>query len=289
MKNKKVKTKKMCSQVSHHISRTLWATLCVLVFSFYFLPSVSAQDSVLTVELPEGQRLELVWVEGGEFTMGSDRPEGVERKYDAYRPAHKVEVSGFWMCRYELTQGVWKAVMGENPSNFTGNDSLPVEQVSWVDAQRFVVLLSQQTGKVFRLPTEAEWEYAARGGVKGKGTPFAGGNRGNLERCAWFCVNSGNRTHPVGRLEPNELGLYDMGGNVAEWCVDWMGEYKKGEGSVESNPRGPADGDSRILRGGHWGSISAGCAVFDRGWYVPTGKTEYYGLRVAMEPEEVED
>ena len=240
------------------------------------------RDSVVRVDLPEGQSIELVWVEGGTFTMGSNDGAGVEKRYDYTRPAHKVTVGGFFMGRYEVTQGVWRAVMGEEPSWFKGNDSLPVEQVTWADAQRFVALLSQMTGHRFRLPTEAEWEYAARGG---RDFPFAGCDRNQLPKYAWFCVNGQGHTHPVGRLLPNALGLYDMSGNVAEWCSDWMADYEAGE---QSDPRGPKNGDSRILRGGHYNSTSPGCAVFDRGWYVPTGKTEYYGLRLVMEKDEEE-
>lgn len=241
------------------------------------------RDSVLRVDLPEGQSIEMRWVEGGSFTMGSNDGRGVDKQYDYTRPEHLVTVGGFYIGRHEVTQGVWRAVMGENPSRFTGNDSLPVEQVTWADAQRFVTLLSQMTGHRFRLPTEAEWEYAARGG---EALPYAGCDRNYLVEYAWYCVNSENTTHPVGRLKPNALGLYDMCGNVAEWCSDWMEPYTD---APLTNPRGPKEGDSRILRGGHYNSTSPCCAVFDRGWYVPTGKTEYYGLRVVMEAEEEGD
>lgn len=242
-----------------------------------------SQDSVVRVDLPEGQRLEMVLVEGGEFTMGSDKADGVKRKYDANGPEHRVSVGSYYIGRLEVTQGVWKAVMGENPSKFVG-DSLPVEQVSWTEAAQFAVLVSQLTGRRFRLPTEAEWEYAARGGRRSAGQPYPGCGRRGLDDAAWYCVNSSNCTHPVGRLQPNELGLYDMGGNVAEWCSDWMADYEGGQ--VVQDPRGGRDGECRVVRGGHWGSISAGCAVFDRGWYVPTGRTEYYGLRLVMDADE---
>ena len=242
---------------------------------------LQAQDSTLVIDLPEGQRLELVWVEGGTFTMGSNIARGVSHSYDATRPEHQVTVSGFFMGRTEITQGVWRAVMGENPSKFNGNDSLPVEQVSWAEAQQFVTLLAQMTGQRFRLPTEAEWEFAARGGVKARpGEPFAGCSRSQLERHAWFTVNSERYTHPVARLLPNELGIYDMSGNVAEWCADWMEPYADGE---QTNPRGPRVGSSRVLRGGHYNSVSAACAVYDRSWYVPTATSEYFGLRVVMD------
>ncbi|MBP5527379.1 MAG: SUMF1/EgtB/PvdO family nonheme iron enzyme [Bacteroidales bacterium] len=240
-------------------------------------------DSVVVVDLPEGQHIELVWVDGGSFTMGSNSARGVSHNYEATRPEHRVTVDGFFIARLEVTQGVWKAVMGENPSKFTQSDSLPVEQVCWTDAQRFVTLLSQQTGRRFRLPTEAEWEYAARGGMKAKvATPFAGCQRGQLERYAWFCVNSERSTHKVGMLQPNALGLYDMSGNVAEWCSDWMDSYTADE---QTNPRGARVGSSRVLRGGHYNSVSAACTVYDRSWYIPTATSEYFGLRVVMDGE----
>ena len=257
--------------------------LCIsMIFNFQFsiFNLLQAQDSVVTVRVGEVAAIEMVYVEGGTFTMGSNEGTGVRDRYDCTGPEHRVMLESFYIARFEVTQGLWSAVMGENPSNFRGSDSLPVERVSWADAQRFCLLLSQMTGRRFRLPTEAEWEYAARGGVRGRGKPYAGCERGALGNYAWFCVNSGGRTYPVGRLEPNELGLYDMSGNVAEWCSDWMGDYSADSASA---PHGPAAGDSRVVRGGHYYSTSSSCAVFDRGWYVPTGKTEYYGLRVVME------
>ena len=260
-----------------------------IVFNFQFsiVNCAQAQDSVLLVDLPEGQRLEMVWVEGGTFTMGSNAARGVSHNYEASRPEHSVTVDGFFMGRLEVTQGVWRAVMGVNPSKFTGNDSLPVEQVLWADAQQFVTLLSQLTGRRFRLPTEAEWEYAARGGMKArKGEPFAGCQRGQLEHHAWFCVNSERTTHRVGLLEPNELGLYDMSGNVAEWCSDWMEPY---DANPQVNPRGGRVGSSRVLRGGHYNSVSAACTVYDRSWYTPSATSEYFGLRVVMETDGVEE
>ena len=215
--------------------------------------------------------------------MGSNAARGVKVHYDASYPEHLVQVDDFFIGRFEVTQGLWREVMGDNPSKFQGNDSLPVEQVLWADAQQFVTLLSQMTGRRFRLPTEAEWEYAARGGVKArKEEPFAGCQRGQLEHHAWFCVNSERTTHHVGLLEPNALGLFDMSGNVAEWCSDWMEPYGS---EAQTNPRGPRTGSSRVLRGGHYNSVSAACTVYDRSWYTPAATSEYYGLRVVMEEE----
>ena len=264
------------------ISRMLRAAICIgTVFGFPFsiFNSVEAQDSVVRVEVPGGLTVEMVWVGGGCFMMGCNTtPEGVSHSYEASRPEHRVEVAGFYICRHEVTQALWTAVMGENPSKFTGNDSLPVEHVSWNEAQQFVTLLSQMTGRRFRLPSEAEWEYAARGGQR---LPYAGCRRGELARYAWFCVNSERRTHVVGCLEPNALGLYDMSGNVAEWCADRMASY----GEPTSNSGLLDYGGSRVLRGGHYNSVSAACTVYDRGWYVPDASSEYYGLRGVMDGE----
>ena len=251
-----------------------------MVFAFHLLPFVSAQDSVYIVELPHDEYIEMVWVEGGTFTMGNNRtPKGVRLTYALAKPEHRVTVGNYYIGRFEVTQRQWRAVMGSNPSRFVGDD-LPVECISWNDAQQFVLMLSQLTGKRFRLPTEAEWEYAARGGHHSAENPFAGCGRDQLDDYGWYCVNSDNVTHPVGRLRPNELSLYDMSGNVAEWCQDWVEEYTEAE---QTNPRGPKEGENRVLRGGHYGSTSAACTVYDRGWYLPTGKYELYGLRVVME------
>ncbi len=252
---------------------------CILFASLF---DAKAQDSTQVVQLPDGVKIEMVWVEGGSFTMGSNTGVSHRHKYDANRPEHKVTVNSFFIGRTEVTQAQWKAVMGENPSHFNTGDSLPVEQVSWSDAQRFVTILSQMTGHRFRLPTEAEWEYAARGGKKSAKNPYAGCNRERLNEYAWYCVDSERQTHKVASLLPNELGLYDMSGNVAEWCHDWMAPYVASE---QSDPRGPQDGDSRTLRGGHYNSTSAACTVYDRSWYEPAAANEYFGLRLVMETE----
>lgn len=254
-----------------------WAWI-VLVLSSYLIVPAKAQDSVASVRVADGVEVKMVWVEGGSFTMGSNvTPKGVKLTYALARPEHRVTVNGYWIGIHEVTQALWKAVMGDNPSKFRG-DSLPVECVSWLEAQQFVMRLSQMTGRHFRLPTEAEWEYAARGG-KEKGFPYAGCERNQLDNYCWYCVNSDGCTHPVGRLKPNALGLYDMSGNVAEWCQDWVEAYTPDE---QTNPRGPKQGENRVLRGGHYNSTSAACTVYDRGWYLPSGKYELYGLRVVM-------
>lgn len=252
--------------------------------------TLRAQDSVLRVAVSDDLWIDMVWVEGGTFVMGNNEvPKGVKLNYELSRPEHRVTVDGFYIGRFEVTQGLWKAILGENPSKFSAenplvgdNDSLPVECVSWTEAQQFSILLSQLTGRRFRLPTEAEWEYAARGGskAKGEGYPFAGCERKDLGDYCWYCATSKGHTHPVGSLKPNALGLYDMSGNVAEWCLDWVEEYSEAD---QTNPRGPGDGENRVLRGGHYNSVSAACTVYDRGWYLPTGKYEFYGFRLVME------
>ena len=273
------------SIVSRH---KLPIVVMALAFTFHTL---QAQDSVVRVEVTGGPVVEMVYVEGSWFTMGSNEGKGARDRYECTGPEHGVRVGSFYIGRFEVTQSLWSAVMGENPSRFRGSDSLPVEQVSWADAQRFCMMLSQLTGHRFRLPTEAEWEFAARGGVHSaeagaRNYAFAGCDRNGLDDYAWYCVNSEGKTYPVGRRKPNALGLYDKSGNVAEWCADWMAPYTSDSTTA---PHGPQTGESRVVRGGHYYSTSSGCAVFDRGWYVPTGKTEYYGLRVVMDIEQEND
>ena len=250
------------------------------------MTAARAQDSTLSVQLPDGLEVQLVWVEGGTFTMGSNNGVTHRHTYDANRPEHQVTVDSYYIGRTEVTQALWKAVMGENPSQFNHNDSLPVEQVTWSAAQQFVTLLGQMTGKRFRLPTEAEWEYAARGGRHGSGRTFAGCGRDRLAEHAWYCVNSNRCTHRVASLLPNELGIYDMSGNVAEWCGDWLAPYGT---QALNDPRGPMNGDSRVLRGGHYNSASPACSVYDRSWYEPAATSEYFGLRVVMEADTEEE
>ena len=275
------------SRFTHGIGRVALFASLLVNFQFSHFNSLRAQDSVVRVQVADGVEMEMVWVEGGSFTMGSNAtPKGVKLTYALARPEHRVTVDGYFIGRYEVTQGLWQAVMGENPSKFKGSANLPVESVSWTEAQEFAMRLSQMTGRRFRLPSEAEWEYAARGGSKSQRNPYAGCNRNQLDNHGWYCVNSDGATHAVGQLQPNELGLYDMSGNVAEWCQDWVEAYTSEE---QTNPRGPRQGENRVLRGGHYNSTSAACTVYDRGWYLPSGKYELYGLRIVMEANVSED
>lgn len=197
-----------------------------------------------------------IFVQGGTFTMGNDGSEG----YDEEQPRHKVTVSDFYLGETEITQAQWFAVMGENPSRFTGCDACPVENVSFFDVQRFLKKINKKAkGVVYRLPTEAEWEYAAMGGRKGHDYRFAGGNF--PDSLGWYKNNSDSKTHPVKTKQPNELGIYDMCGNVGEWCYDWFSPYKDYE---QNNPTGKASGLYKIHRGGSWDHAAINCRVKDR-------------------------
>lgn len=218
----------------------------------------------------------MIEVEGGTFIMGCT-PEQSEEAFSDEKPPHKVTLSTFYIGRYPVTQEQWKAVMGSNPSYFQG-ERHPVEQVNWMDCQDFVDKLSEMTGLKFRLPTEAEWEYAARGGKKGRGYKYSGGDL--LSEVAWYNENSCSTSHEVGEKAPNELGLYDMSGNVWEWVQDWKDDFTEDE---QSNPTGPEDGEERICRGGGWNREHDRCRVSYRGDDQPDLRYRSLGLRVVME------
>ena len=219
----------------------------------------------------------MVRVEGGTFTMGATPEQGSD-EYRMAEPAHQVTVSSFSIGKYEVTQEEWRAVMGSNPSNFIFRGSKrPVEQVSWNDCQEFISKLNAKTGMHFHLPTEAQWEYAARGGNRSQHYKYAGSSV--IESVAWFDDNSGSQTHDVGTKAPNELGLYDMSGNVSEWCYDWYGRYS---GESQTNPAGPASGSYRVNRGGFWFCNASGCRVSNRGNCTPDYGLSHIGLRLAL-------
>lgn len=216
----------------------------------------------------------MVYVSGGTFIMG----EGGEQKGYSNGPAHKVSLDNFQICKYEVTQALWEVVMGNNPSGNKG-DNLPVECVSWDDCQTFISRLNSLTNKTFRLPTEAEWEFAARGGKKSLGYKYSGSN--NLSDVAWYNGNSDNRAHPVGLKKPNELGLYDMSGNVREWCSDWLGKYSS---SDQNNPKGPSKDlfAFRVHRGGDWDTEADGCRSTDRNGVSPGNQSPCLGFRLVL-------
>jgi formylglycine-generating enzyme required for sulfatase activity len=229
----------------------------------------------------------MVLVEGGTFQMGNANGDNDEK------PVHTVTVKSFYMGKYEVTQKEWTAVMGNNPSNFKG-DNLPVEQVSWNEAVEYCNKLSLKEGLVpayrgsgnnitcdfsatgYRLPTEAEWESAAKGGNKDYiSYEYSGGN--SIDGVAWHGGNSGNRTHPVGTKQANSLGLYDMSGNVWEWCWDWFGSYS---GGSQTDPLGASSGTNRVLRGGSWLDDAASVRSAYRGFNTPSGRGGDLGFRL---------
>jgi formylglycine-generating enzyme required for sulfatase activity len=244
---------------------------------------------------------EMVFVQGGTFKMGGTPEQGDDCR-DNEKPVHDVTISDFYIGKYPVTQGQWAQVMGNNqyPSYF-GKDlavaernKLPVEQVSWNYIQQFIASLNRQTGKKYRLPTEAEWEYAARGGNKSKGYKYSGSN--NIREVAWYYENAGDKilddkswddgkvrsnnncTHPVGTKLPNELGIHDMSGNVWEWVNDGYGPYSE---NAETNPQGPS-GSGRVDRGGGWGSDAFYCRVSYRYDCYPDDRHSGIGFRLVL-------
>ena len=229
----------------------------------------------ISIPVKDGISIDMVRVEAGTFTMGAT-PE-MENPWDGEKPTHQVTLTNdYYIGKYEVTQALWQAVMGNNPSYFKG-DNLPVEKVSWNDCQEFISKLNTITGKTFRLPTEAEWEYAARGGKKSRGYQYSGSS--NLSDVAWYKDNSGNKTHAVGSKQANELGIYDMSGNVWEWCQDWYGKYSS---SSQTNPTGANSGSNRVRRGGGWGGNAWICRSSYRYSYAPGFSNDSLGLRLVL-------
>ena len=243
------------------------------------LPSQSAAQSesnsnVLPITV-NGVSFNMIKVDGGTFTMGATSEQ--KDPFEQEKPKHQVTLSSYYIGETELTQALWTAVMGNNPSYFKG-DNLPVEQVSWEDCQTFIGKLNDLTGKSFRLPTEAEWEYAARGGKRSNHTQYSGSKR--IKDVAWYKGNSGSKTHSVKTKKPNELGLYDMSGNVWEWCQDWYDSYGS---KAQTNPMGPDSGSHRVGRGGSWlGYSGRYCRLSHRNYYSPGGRVSNLGFRLAL-------
>ncbi len=225
----------------------------------------------------KGVEFSMVKVNGGTFTMGATKDQGSNNSNQ--RPTHKVSLSTYYIGETEVTQELWQAVMGNNPSKFKGA-KLPVENVSWNDCQQFIAKLNKLTGRKFRLPTEAEWEFAARGGKASRGCKYSGSN--NPDNVAWHQGNSNNTTHNVKTKKSNELGIYDMSGNVWEWCQDWFGSYSS---STQTNPKGPSSGTDHLNRGGAWCHESKFAPVFFRGTSgKPDRKVDNLGFRLVLEP-----
>ena len=227
------------------------------------------QDNLLEIDM--------VYVSGGTFMMGATSEQGSDA-YDGEKPAHSVTLDGYYIGKYEVTQKLWEAVMGDCP-NLHDGDNFPVEDVSWNEVQIFITKLNNLTGKQYRLPTEAEWEFAARGGNSSCGYKYAGSN--NIDDVAWYNGNNYYvvHAHEVGGKLPNELGIYDMSGNAAEWCQDWLGDYSN---LPQQNPNGPEYGDIRVYRGGSWSEDARSCRVSPRGGCAPDLNLSNVGFRLAL-------
>ncbi len=239
-------------------------------------------------ETIKGVSFDMLYVEGGTFMMGATEEQG-DDAYDSEKPVHSVTLSDYYIGKFEVTQELWEKVMGttirqqrdKEDSRYilagVGSD-YPMYYVNWEEAQEFCTRLGQLTGKNYALPTEAQWEYAARGGVKSKGYKYSGSHM--VGYVAWYYNNSSS-THPVGTRQPNELGLYDMSGNVWEWCSDWYASDYYYD-SPQSNPTGPSTGSYRVLRGGSWGRNARLCRVSIRNYYIPGNRNYDYGFRVVL-------
>ena len=227
-------------------------------------------------ETISGLNMKMVYVEGGSFQMGATSEQSGKAESDEH-PAHAVKIDPYYIAECEVTQAQWRKIMGYNPSQFTGNENHPVENVSWDEAAQFCRKLSQLTGKKYLLPTEAQWEYAARGGNQSQGYKYSGSN--SPQYIAWYDSNSSSESRAVKQKSPNELGLYDMSGNVLEWCSDWYNEgyYRI---SAQNNPTGQTSGTHRVLRGGSWRGSEDNCRVSHRRHGSPTTRSSSIGFRV---------
>ena len=237
--------------------------------------SVSSGGNEISIPVKNGITIDMVKVEAGTFMMGATSE--MQNPWDDEKPVREVILTNdYYIGKYEVTQSLWQAVMGTNPSYFKG-DNLPVEQVSWDNCLEFISKLNSLTGRKFRLPTEAEWEYAARGGKKSRGYQYSGSF--NISDVAWYNGNSGNKIHPIGMKQANELGVYDMSGNVNEWCQDWYGSYVS---SSQTNPLGANSGSFRVCRGGSWYFGTVNCRSSFRSRGNPDTRSRYLGFRLVL-------
>ena len=222
-----------------------------------------------------GVPFEMVEVRGGTFRMGGTSEQGSDA-YGDEKPVHSVTLSSYYIGKTEVTNALWMAVMRSKPSSFKGDDR-PMSLISWYDCQEFIRKLNALTGQNFRLPTEAEWEFACRGGNNSRGYKYSGSNY--IDNVAWHLENSGKKTHPVATKSPNELGIYDMSGSVNEWCSDWKGGYTSG---AQTNPKGPYDGSDRVIRGGDWFDNAMFCRSSSRSCAGPGIRSDFVGLRLVL-------
>jgi len=249
------------------------------------ITAIAEGIAVITAASNDGNRLakcgvrvidteiEMIFVEGGTFTMGCT--EGYYCQGDEF-PGHQVTLNSFQISKYLVTQKLWQTVMGYNPSYFRG-DNLPVEQVSWYDAQNFINKLNEFTGKNYCLPTEAQWEFAARGGNESHGYIYSGSD--DVDAVAWYGNDNNDYTKPIGTKAPNELGIYDMSGNVYEWVNDWFESYTD---APQINPQGPPYGFDKVARGGAWFGPAQNCRVTYRKYYPTYTTYSYLGFRLAL-------
>ena len=250
--------------------KKLLATIVMVLLGSFVLAAQNSTRNILDIPM--------VLVAGGTFEMGGIETYG-EQCYPDEFPKHTVTVDDYYIGQFEVTQELYKFVMGYNPSHFVG-DSLPVDNISWVDAKTFIHELNKMTGKQYRLPTEAEWEFAARGGRWSQDLNYSGSD--DLNAVGWCDGNSGRRTHAVGTKAPNELDIYDMCGNVYEWCQDRYAIYKA---DPQTNPQGPDFGKARVMRGGSWRSEARNCRNTYRSSEDYEARILNCGLRLAMDYE----
>lgn len=264
-------------------------TLCLLGYKYIILntddqdrPHVTVAEKYETIKV-NGYSFNMVSIEGGAFTMGATITDGDEDSDEL--PTQEVTLSDFTIGETEVTQGLWKAVMGNLPATFDG-DNHPMKNVSWDDCQQFIANLNKLTGRHFHLPTEAQWEYAARGGKRSHNYKYAGSN--NIEEVAWYAANTWDQgkespafgNHAVGTLKANELGIYDMSGNVWEWCQD---SYVRYDGIPKTNPTGPANATNsyHVNRGGSWDYVASSSRVSNRRNRTKDFRNFNLGLRLA--------
>jgi sulfatase modifying factor 1 len=282
--------RQLCSFVQIKIMRVRIFSFFIFHFSFFTFCSGQANVANLKMNMNERDSLmaisilnldsDFVFVKGGDFEMGLPDTTDVEGAA-IEQPRHKVSLKSFYLLKTQVTQALWFSIMDTNPSIHKDCFTCPVENVSWDDAHKFINKLNKLYKKHYRFPTEAEFEYAAGGGDESRGLKYSGSN--NIDEVGWYADNSGGKSHPVSQKKPNELGLFDMTGNVFEWCSDWYDPhyYKV---SPKDKPLGSANGQKKVLRGGSWISLDEGCMVAARGALEPTFKNKFIGFRIVRDP-----
>jgi formylglycine-generating enzyme required for sulfatase activity len=248
----------------------------VFLACVFWIPGAIAQTAKSDA-LPQLPNPEMALVDGGTFVMGS-ATDSTCNSTVTLAFSHPVTLSGFQIGKYEITQAEWVSVMGGNISLHQGCDNCPVEEVSWNDVQFFIDSLNKKTGRHYQLPTAAQWEFAARGGNKCKGYKYAGSN--DMDEAGWFGGEFIDQTHPVGRKRPNELGIYDMSGNVSEWCTDWFDRYYNP--GPQTNPQGPLTGVGHVIRGSSWGAGPSEFHIIGGRIGYPNDRSAHVGFRLVL-------